>query len=165
MKLESVLQRFLGNNKAVTVNKAQQTVSFVMKHKIDVLMLQGGPKFCQALNKITSTLDILNEKKLFLTENSGYESFQDYLRSALSKVYDYLTVNPEITYIETAMLSIRTPQILQYKQELDNDSLRMRKAANELSDAFEDQYLSILRLKSHIRAVQEARKNKEESHG
>lgn len=165
MKLESILQRFLGKNKAVTVTRAQQTVNFVMKHKIDVLKLHGGTKFCQALNKITTTLDILNEKKLFSSEDSGYESFQDYLRAALSKVYDYLTVNPEITYIETAMLGIKTPQIQQYKQELDNDSLRMRKAANELSEAFENQYLSILRIKSHIRSVQETRKNKEENYG
>lgn len=79
----------------------------------------------------------------------------------ISKIYDYLTVNPDITAIETALIDINSEDVLRLKNELDRINHRMRTSLNSLSESFEDQYVCIRNIKTRIRQHQEAQKRKE----
>lgn len=157
MKLESVIQRFYGRNTGITIVRAYNNIDIVMKNKIDILRKHGGRNFCRALNNIMSILKRLNEQKLS-PDNLLYESFYQFFHSMISKIYDYLTVNPDITEIETALIDINSEDIIKLKNELDRINFRMRTSLNSLSESFEDQYVCIKNLKVRIRQYQEAQK-------
>lgn len=157
MKLESVIQRFYGRNTGLSVIRAYNNIDIVMKNKIDILRKHGGRNFCRALNNIMSVLKKLNEQKLS-PDSLLYESFYEFFHSMISKIYDYLTVNPDITAIETALIDINSEDIIRLKRELDHINLRMRTSLNSLSESFEDQYVCIRNIKTRIKQHQEAQK-------
>jgi len=160
MKLESVIQRFYGRNTGLSIIRAHKNIDIVMKNKIDVLRKHGGRNFCRALNNVMNILKKLNEQKLS-PDNLLYESFYEFFHSMISKIYDYLTVNPNITEIETALIDINSEDIIKLKKELDRINLRMRTSVNALSESFEDQSICIRNLKTRIRQHQEIQKRTE----
>jgi hypothetical protein len=163
MKLESVIQRFYGRNTGLSIIRAHKNIDIIMKNKIDVLRKHGGRNFCRALNNVMNILKKLNEQKLS-PDSLLYESFYEFFHSMISKIYDYLTVNPDITAIETALIDINSEDIIKLRKELDRINLRMRTSLNTLSESFEDQYICIRNLKTRIQQYQEARKRIEKEH-
>jgi hypothetical protein len=157
MKLESVIQRFYGRNTGLSIIRAYNNIDIVMKNRTDILRKHGGRNFCRALNNVMNILKKLNEQKLS-PDSFLYESFYEFFHSMISKIYDYLTVNPDITAIETALVNINSEDIIKLKNELDCINFRMRTSVNALSESFEDQYVCIRNLKTRIRQYQEVQK-------
>ena len=163
MKLESVIQRFYGRNTGLCIVRSYNNIDIVMKNKTDILRTHGGRNFCRALNNVMNILKKLNEQKLS-PDNFLYESFYEFFHSMISKIYDYLTVNPDMTEIETALVNINSEDIIRLKKELDRINLRMRTSVNALSESFEDQYICIRNLKTRIRQYKEVQKRIENEH-
>jgi hypothetical protein len=157
MKLESVIQRFYGRNTGLSIIRAYNNIDTVMKNKADILRKHGGRNFCRALNNIMNILKKLNEQKLS-PDSLLYESFYEFFHSMISKIYDYLTVNPDITAIETALININSEDIIRLKRELDHINLKMRTSLNSLSESFEDQYVCIRNIKTRIQQYQQVQK-------
>jgi hypothetical protein len=149
MKLDNIIEKSLGRNRAKTLDKAQRTIRFVLESNGDALRIHAGSDFCLAIKKVMKILDHLSERKIS-KDNIGYASFSEFYRGMITKGYEYLTDNPETIYIEKAIFNIGTPRLLELKKELGGEALKMRKAVNELSESFEDHMLCIEKIKIQI---------------
>ena len=158
MKLESVIQRFYGRNTALSIDRAVITIERFAGSKAEVFRKNGGRNFCRALDNAVRILKKLSEENLS-HESNMYRSFYEFFHSMISKVCDYLTINPEMTYIETALLDINSEELTRLKKDLDAINLRMRRAINELSESYERQHLCIMTLKFNIDRIKEMRKS------
>lgn len=159
MKLDNVIEKTLGANKAKTIDKARSTIRYVLKRDGETLKLRTGSDFYVAIKKVMRILDKLCERK-YSKSNPGYKSCSEFYRGMITKGYDYLTDNADASYIEKAIFNIGAPRLLEFKKELDGKALRMRRAVNELSESFEDHWRCVEKIKIQIQVEEQNRQSK-----
>ncbi len=158
MKLESVIQRFYGRDTARIINRTVITIENFAENKAEIFRKNGGRNFSRALDNAIRMLKNLSQENLS-PENNMHRSFYEFFHSMISKIYDYLTANPEITYIETALLDIEGEELIKLKKDLDAINLRMRRTVNELSESYERQHICIMNLKFNIDRIKSMKKS------